>query len=144
MMDVTMEQLYSEMRKLSEGQAVQAQMLTQVLQRLDQHTQISAQQGAQIATLVTEVSVLKSEVATRNLEIVSLQNYRASMSDLFVPRKELEAQNHEGRIKTLENAKDENSDKQFNFLQWLTSNGLTTLFFLIMLIITIYSTFHPK
>ena len=100
-MDITMDQLYSEMRKLSEGQAVQAQMLTQVLQRLDQHTQISAQQGAQLAALVTEVSVLKSEVSTRNLEIVSLQSWRADMPNLYIPRKEQEAQDYGGHIDDL-------------------------------------------
>ena len=111
-MDITMEQIYAGMQRLSEGQlaqsqnmqklgetlAIQGQMLSQIMQSQNQHTQLSAQQGAQIAALITETSVLKNEISTRNLEIASLQSWRSEMPTQYIPRKEHEAQNHTAQI----------------------------------------------
>jgi len=139
-MDTTMEQLYAEMRKFTETQAVQSQMLTQIMQRLDQSAQASIMQSGQIAALVTDVSVIKTEMSLWRSDLNALNSWRADTSNLFIPRREVEALRHEERIKALESDKDEEGEKQVTFMQWLTTNGLTTLFFLIMLIITIYNT----
>jgi cell division protein FtsB len=148
-MDATMDQLYAEMRKMNETQTAQGQMLAvqssvlnQIVARLDQSNQATAAQGAQIATLVTEVTVMKNETAAWRSELNGINAWRADTLNQFIPRREVEALRHEERIKDLEDSRDATGERQFSFLQWLTSNGLTTLFFLIMLIITIYSTFY--
>lgn len=137
-----MEQLHIELREMSRVQAVQGQMLFQIMEGQKEQTKTSVQQGIQISNLVIDVSVLKNDLSVRNNDIVSLRAFQADMVNTFMPRREQIALRHEERLKALEDRADVSADKQFSFLQWLMSNGITILFFLIMFSITIYTTLH--
>ncbi len=97
-----------EIAKIRETQAVQGQVLNQIMQSLNQSVVATAQQTTQINTLVTDMAVLK-----------------------------VETQAHERRIATIETqtsaaSKQDAADK-ITFTQWIVNNGLTILTFLAML-----------
>lgn len=145
--------LIQEITKIREAQAVQGQMLTQIMQTLNQQSQASAEQGAKIALLITDVTVVKNEVSTWRSEINGINAWRADSNNLFVPRKEHEAQRHEQRISELEKALvanatskvqevQHNEESKHSFLQWIAGNGLSMLTFLVMLTLTLINLLH--
>lgn len=128
-----------EIAKIRQDQALQGQVLQQIMQNLTLNTQASTQQGMQIGTLVTDVTVIKTEFSLLRNEIGNINAWRADSNILFVPRKEHEAAKHEDRISKLEDAQDTDADKHQNFTQWIVNNGLTMLTFFVMIGLTLFN-----
>lgn len=135
--------MLEEIAKIRQEQALQGQVLQQIMQNLTLNTQASAQQAMQIGNLVTDVTVIKNEFSLLRSEIGNINAWRSDSNILFIPRKEHEAARHEERIKTLETAQATDADKRQSLTQWIASNGLTVLTFLILITLTFISLFKP-
>lgn len=130
-----------EIAKIRQEQALQGQVLQQIMQNLTLSTQASAQQAMQISTLVTDVTVIKTEFSLLRNEIGNINAWRADSNILFVPRKEHEAAKHEERISRLENAQGMEADKRQSLTEWIVNNGLSMLTFIVMLGLTLFNIF---
>lgn len=135
------QQLLDDVRRISEQQAVQNQMLQQIMQQLQTNAQASAQQSAQLSALSGEMLVIKNENAKYQSEINSLNTWKNDTFNLFIPRREYEELKE--RVKNVETWQREIGEKQgesrMNLFQWIVSNGISVLIFLIGIILAIYS-----